>query len=87
VQGYEVIEADMYIELGIKGQIINSSNIVCGESKKLGVNADSPGSYLINCLMNYLAVLWLGGRSCSAFCCLQTWCIGIACRGSRENSL
>ena len=40
------------------------------------LDADSPGSYLVNYLTNYLAVLWLGTH-CSGSCWFQTW--GVMC--------
>ena len=49
------------------------------------VNADSPGSYLVNFLTNYLVVLWLGGRSCSESFWFQTWCIDTACHAVAER--
>jgi hypothetical protein len=36
---------------------------------------------------NYLAVLWLGGRSCSGSCWFQTWYIGTACRAVAERTV
>jgi hypothetical protein len=38
-------------------------------------------------LTNYLAVLWLGGRSCSGSCWFQISCISTLPCGSTENSL
>jgi transposase len=34
----------------------------------------------------YITVLWLGGRSCSWSCWLQTWCISATCRAVAERT-